>query len=721
MATYFNPLQATLNESPIFPNSNQTSDEFRGQLDENWAKVAFMIGDNNFSIDVVDPASYYDVRNRYWSSADAKYTDSRLGGNIGINTKPQWTRYSDIRRKGRRPDIKDVSPYNVVGPFGAGRAWGESIDDNEQRIYIRAGVPQYNSLFSFVRNAFDPGMQSIAKSGKASPTAYNIGNTLGTISAVVAFPAVAATVFAGKAFLWLFSRPISKFYTLKPTMGPYWSTVNSLANNIAVSLGLFPKILDDTDPQKGQRLGQPYVFDTEYLKSMAEMMPDGLINENGYFDIYAIAGRAQRIANKAFMSDYEKLNRGTASDFTGYLYKQLSGDGTHTTDVSDADGNHTFMSYIARAAKFGYYASQTNDSGVERDPRAKVYDQDNKESADPASIMADQNTAKETIGNFFDAEASDGSQFAVFCVDHTGSVGESWSTSVGESDVSSKLNGMASQVRQMSFSFADGNIIGNAVTSAMGAMTDFATGALSGFTFGLSDAVAGLIKGGYIDIPKVWQSSSFNLPTINYKMRLMSPYGNPISQMMDIYIPLSMILSLIMPRSVGKASYYSPYLVQVFDRGRQQIKLGMMQSLTVERGVSDLGFNAKGRPLAVDVSFSFVDMSSIMHMPISTGSIFEADSALDEDNILADYIAVLAGQDMYSQLYAIPKAKMRAAKWMMSTQKLYSPAFWASTLHESLTVGLINDLTLGVTGVATSIIEGASRGSAVMRQNTILN
>ena len=67
-------------------------DELR--LDSEWAKRAFLVPDKLLETET-------DVKNRYYSSASSKFTDSRLGGNIGINARYQFNRYSDIRVNGR--------------------------------------------------------------------------------------------------------------------------------------------------------------------------------------------------------------------------------------------------------------------------------------------------------------------------------------------------------------------------------------------------------------------------------------------------------------------------------------------------------------------------------------------------------------------------------------------------------------------------------------------
>ena len=96
-------------------------------------------------------------------------------------------------------------------------------------------------------------------------------------------------------------------------------------------------------------------------------------------------------------------------------------------------------------------------------------------------------------------------------------------------------------------------------------------------------------------------------------------------------------------------------------------------------------------------------------MPISTGTVGTLDMTLDEDNILSDYLAVLAGQDMYSQIYAMPKAKLTLAKWIVGGARLTSPAMWSSAIHESATSGALQYMTLG----AGNVLEAITRGTDV--------
>lgn len=702
-----------LNQKPIVNPFNQVAENGDFVLDNEWAHSAFLISDIHFN-------EIADVNNRYWSSADAKFTDGRLGCNIGINARPQFTRYTDTRSKGRNKKRNDVTLGATEGNFGMGRYYSEAIDDPSQTIYMRFGVPQFTGIASFFSRAYDNDMLTLARTGRATSFLYKGAKAIGMITSVAAFPQIAAGVLLGKAVSFVFSKPTSKFYSMKPTMHMYWSTVNTFVNNVAVARGLFPKILNP-DANKGENLGQPYTLDQEYLNELARLMPDifggpqgadvaGKVLGNNNFDIYAIANRAQRIANLAFTQDYETLKQGEASDFVGFLKKELSGDGTHSTYIVNSAGERNLVAMLNDFFMFSDYKADASAAVQEIDPKSFPDKENDAKGNEVPGKMKDPSWITKAAQHF-DSEFRDGSQFAVFKVDFTGSVSESFANSVQESDLSNKLNGQVSDSRRMRFTFAEGNmtdsVIEKAIGSVVGAAADIATGALDGLTMGFSNVLRGLGGSGFIDIPKHWQSSSANLARSTYKMKLISPYGNVISQMQNIYIPLAMILSAALPLSTGKASYTSPYLCQLFDRGRCQIKLGMIESLQIERGTSNLAFSTRGNPMAIDVTFSIVDLSSIMHMPISSGGLFETDTNLDEDNIMSDYIAVLAGQDLYSQFYAIPKAKMKLAKALVNFSKVTSPAFLAASAHEALAENFI-------TGPFLNVIEGMNRGNALI-------
>lgn len=696
------PKQMTLEDgTPITPPEEASTSE-NSVLDRNWVKIAFMVPLD----EIGDPD---DIKNSFYTSASAKFTDTRLGCNIGINPKPQWTRYADIRVKGRMAGRNDVSLTNISGNYGMGSAYSEGIDAASQKIFLRFGVPKFNSLLNFLQNAFDREQMIMARTGRAPSAWYTAAKVAGSALALVSFPALTIGVALGKALLYMTSRPSNKFFTLKPTMFLYWSTVNHLVINHAVNVGLIKKVLSN---EEGQRLGKPYSFDEEQIKIMSEMFPD--LFRDGVFDIIAMATKAQRLANKQFVNDYERLSRDSAADFEGYLKRD--GALTHNTPIADSRGPGelvpslgSLFNYITMASR--YWTAEREDSVIqEMDPRYKP----DEETPEPGKINPATEHIKSMI-EYVDAEVRDGAEFAVFRVNYTGSSNESFGNSVAESDLAQKFNGMSSSHKEARFSVADGQLFSGFLGSVQNAVTEVAMGAIDGVTMGFAGLVAGLGGSGYIDIPKHWQSSTATLPRGSYKMQLISPYGNPVSQMMNIWIPFYMILAGALPRATGKASYTSPFYCQVYDRGHLQSKLAMIESISISRGTSNLQFDTYGKALAIDLTFDIVDLSTIMHMPVGSGNLLDHDITIDDDNILMDYLNVLAGMDIYSQIYTWPKAQLDMTKKLAQLKyKTTSPAFHAAMFRNSMTDGFLNDITLGGSGLLMGALEGVNRGNALL-------
>lgn len=659
-------------------------------LDNDWVRTAFMVSDSELT-DAVDRT------NRYWSTASGKFTDGRIGGNIGINCPPQYTMYADYPVQGRLQGRSIATPIDTSGNYGWGPYYSEAVDDTRQVVYMRFGVPQFNSLVNYLTRAFDPNQSSLVRTGRTPTILYDAARLLGGFYAVTAFPAIAIPMLAGKVIGAFFFRSTSKFYTLKPTMHLYWSTANMLANTLAVNIGIYPKIMnmnaDDT-----QKVGRPMGIDQEYLTMMSKIMPD-IFGGNNYFDLHSMANRAQRLANQIHTQEFDDFNNGTVTDFTGYLKRELSGNGTHSTKIVDKQGKHRLADLIDEALKLSrYYKSDSNSAAnMETDPRI-----------DTKKLEGNENTAGlNAFSQYFDAEFRMGSQFATFTVDYTGPQTTSFGSTAVESELANKLNRTSSDARSARFAFAEGNILGDTVTGILGAASDVAMGALDGVTMNMSSFIKGILGDGFVDIPKHWQSSSAQLPRTSYTMTLQATYNTPMSRMLKLYIPLSMILAAALPRSIGKQAYGSPFLVQIFDKGRAQIRLGMIEQLSITAGAgANIGFDNRGNPLAFEVTFTVMDLSSVMHMPVSSGSIGSADMTLDEDNILSDYLAVLASQDIYSQVYPMASARLRAAKMAINAGKWQSPAFWASSTHNAMTSGLLSYvMPIG------HVLDAAARGS----------
>jgi hypothetical protein len=677
---------------------------------------------------------------RYWTSAYLKFTNTQLGGNIGVNCKPQFTRYADVRVPGliyNNPVTVAVFGKNgELTPnavnIGMGRYYSEAIDDKAQRVYMRFGVPMFNTLTNFLTNAFNTDLADLANTGRGPSAFYNVGWVLGKVSMFTVFP-VASLLLTGVQAATRVANALgfSQFYTMKPTMPLYWSAVNDLVNQIATYRGILPiGVLSNsfnfkTPSTYGNNGGT--ATDIEYYN---KLLPN-VFTPSGALNVFALATRTQLMLEAARRELQSAEKGASVSQLTPQFYaSKVRSAVTKASNVTSPDTLskllQTYKNTIGTSAPTPPPAgNQTKNTGKNADKttnwiEAGLSDVESFFYVDPSTNKYSPNKA-EGFFNYLKAEAQEGGGFAVFIVDNTGTQSESFSNDVGQTDISSILNNAESSERQFKFSVEGGKIGGvlgtllsplesmvkNIGSMAAGAASAAGLGGIANFLFGK----------GMIEIPKFWTGSSASLPKADYKFQLISPYGNPVSQLQNIYLPLAMLLVGGLPLATGKQSYTSPFLCQVFDRGKVEINLGLIDSISITRGTSNLAYTQEWRMLACEVSVSIVDLSNVMFMPLTGGSFFNTIvksaiakgaevtmglmggqntlvnggiqaaagtldlAATDENNVLYNYLLVLTGASAQDALYTVSKARLALANAMKYQSELVSPAFWANRMY----------------------------------------
>jgi hypothetical protein len=447
----------------------------------------------------------------------------------------------------------------------------------------------------------------------------------------------------------------------------------------------------------GLNLDNDYQWDDAARKTFHANAPD-LFNADGSIDVYRLATRAMRLAHRQHKALEAALSDGMM-DLNQGIQKVIS--------ESYDDQKPDYLSYLARFAG----DKDGNGATIQAQPNTSAGSgQDGGSSAPDTNVEAivDSSTSDDGFLSFLDAELRDGGAFAGFRVNATGAVSESFSNSVADSEIANKINSMSSSSRSTNFDFAGGNVsdgvVGKVVGGVLSAAKDFAAGV--GEAFSIS-GLAALAGAAFVDIPKHWESSSASLPRASYTINLVSPYGNSMSQLINIHIPLAMLLAAVLPLSTGKQSYTSPFICELYDKGRCQTRLGIVDSLSVTRGTGNLGFTNEGHVMAVDVTFSVMDLSSVMHMPISQGINMAAkivagtagfvaagpvgaaaavavetfaEPTFDDDTVYSDYMAVLGGMGLADQIYAWPKYKLNLTRQMTNWNTWFSSAHFASFL-----------------------------------------
>jgi hypothetical protein len=710
--------------------------------DSSWIKQSFLVPFESSS-----QSAKLDKINRYasiFSTATLKYTDSSPGGNIEINPPPQFTRYADIREpgihaskhymldntaagldntyntdafKGQVPNHVDVDMVNIPGfTYGMGGYYSRAIDDNSQKIHLRFGVPSFNSLAQFFTGNYNSGMASIARAGRYRTGFINgILGAIGTIIGIAIFPLFLlplALIAAGNAAKFIMGMPSTKFYYLKPTMPVYWSVVSALVNQISSLTGLTNDINTRQAKDilaKGDGITTDPQGENTLQSLVSKFLPDDIVREDGLIDVRSIASRSKRLQTQ-YLSTLKDVFESYDPTSSTLSYDELLREAATLT----RQGGKNFLLnkmplevYFKRWVDsfFGGDSDSTISSGdgdgaIETDHRATV--ETTKGSDGKETRTATMKPGMRKFLDFFEAETADGSDWVSFRVDHTGPTSESFDNSTTPSSLQDTINGMSTSNRNIRFNLADGNLIPGMETM-LGAVTQVVGNAAD--VVGLS-GLAMLAGSAFIDIPEHWDSSRASFPKSDYTIRLSSPYGNPISMMFDIYLPLCCLLAGTLPLSTGAQSYTSPFLCQLHDRGRAFTRLGIIDSLRISRGTSHLGFKQDGQALAIDVSFSVKDLSSVMAAPVTQGfSIINPLQGLtDDQSAWADYLMGVCGVPLSDCIYSLSMLKYRAQQKLNDFNTYFSSANMASM------VARMPGINAGV-GIMNAVFSGTNRNN----------
>lgn len=611
----------------------------------------------------VDPLNFY---------------DTTLGGNRSMNPPSQFT------------DLCDTPMDNIIPGLtgGMGTYYAEAIDNNAQRISLQFGQPEYNSLTRFFSSYYDRDMGRLVRNGDASSLARTAGKAFGMFFTLPVQAFFGVNYLYNRISAFLTKTPYSKFYYMKATMPLYWTAVSLLANQLATTMGLtdgrdVSEVTEDGIPDK--------VYTSDELASLKSILPDLLIGDGDTYgiDIYSVATRSQRLANK-FRETLANIAEETNSrgEYIASVKSAIANSSTWTPPADIGNLND----YIARYAKSAIGGDNREPVTTTPDPNESGVAIDT-DVASTSLVSRDVETLK-SFNEEFLAQIKDGSAFVTFSVESSGSETDSFTNTTKESALSSMVNAAAGSARDVQVNLADGNLadglIGDTIEKGIGAVKEFAGGILE--SVGLS-GLSQLGGGAFVDIPEVYDSSTAELSTTSYKMRLTTPYGNKLSVFMNVYVPLCMILAGGLPRSAGKHSYYAPFMCRIFSQGRQDYS-GYIDSITIERGTDNVGWSKDGLPTTVDVTFTVKNIDPIMHMPI-TESISDkllGFSHFDEDSALTNYMSALSSMSLYDKFYLKPRLKLAWNKTAIEWEQQFSVSRMAQMTASSWPGQLISSL-----------------------------
>lgn len=680
--------------------------------DSDWANYGMLMPGNMYS--------KQDKRNLMYSTATNKITNTSFGGNFVINPLPKYTRTCDVPLEGRvfgsPEDImddgfwtgsigSDVKRKNSLG-FGYGMYYSEAHDDNMMIAYLKAGFPRFNSALSFYTGAIDYEMSVIASTGR-STVAYNFGRVTGRLVMLAAFPIITLSLWAASTISRaLLSEGSYDFYYMEDNMPVYWGIVNNLATAYLTEAGI---LLPELMPQaKDARLiGMPVKLNADDMGLLRRMFP-WLISENNYVDVFAIATRMQVYANRAAIMEYDaaQKNPNLIKDFAGYATsdkttKEFKSPGFGV--MATINVNLMFSKYLKTMRDSLTLYENKGDAGVAAAAAAAKTDAANKkpaaekEAVTNTSIMDAHATMPKMnpdgtrnwsqgrteadaswltkFAEVTDAAARDGGAYVGIRVDHIASKSVSFQNSVGDIQVNAAIKAIGGQITDMKFNLSGGNLAGN-MDKMLGIVKDVAAGALDSVTFGLSNVLAAFTAGGFYDIPKKYNDSSFSADSHTFSVDGRCIYNNPISRLQNELLPFFCLMGMAAPLAVGPAGYTSPMLCSLNVKGLQHIKMGMITQLTFESATANLPYDKQWVPLGTSIKFQVTDFSNLVTVAVNPSVFSQFNVQLIDDSPMGRFMAVLASRDLITNKYMWNKMLIKASRLLMQKDAFISPANW---------------------------------------------
>lgn len=173
-------------------------------------------------------------------------------------------------------------------------------------------------------------------------------------------------------------------------------------------------------------------------------------------------------------------------------------------------------------------------------------------------------------------------------------------------------------------------------------------GSLSGMMQRLLSAGSNIISGETMIFPKIYMGSNFS-KSYSLSVDLRAPYGNKLSYFINVLVPLFHILGLAVPKQTTANTYGSPFLVKFYYPGVATCNLGLVSSISIDKGVTGDSWTVDGYPSQIKVTMEIEDLYSDLSLsPAGDVTLFLSNSSLLE------YIATACGVNL-----TVPQLKKR--------------------------------------------------------------
>lgn len=328
--------------------------------------------------------------------------------------------------------------------------------------------------------------------------------------------------------------------------------------------------------------------------------------------------------------------------------------------------------------------------------------------------------AWDSIGNYFTklwggykSSALDANKFIAFRIEKGGdNANEQFSNSLRESSLAQRLNARVDQNRQRNYSdeaMSEGALawLKNKYTKAK-SLFDTVKGVIDNKLdpTSITDAIEYMATGnGFYDLPQQWSGSNFSRSiSLNFRLRSKTG-GDNLSVFTNIFIPLSCLLAMAMPRASGSSTYNSPFIIRAWCRGMFSIPAGMVTSLSVTRGDSEFGWSRNRIPTIVNVSMSITDLSPIMFLSFADGGgvINSWRQIFANNSKFLEYVNTMTGMSLRQRYYTMGQILRNvSAAWMTTKKNFLTPTVHGMKWGDSV-IGKIHGAFASLESMRTGI------------------
>lgn len=628
----------------------------------------------------------------FFTSASLKYQDSSFGGDTVINPWPKFTRFADIPDPGIRSNALPLNTQPAYkGSHGMGVFASSALHDPRQEVHIRAGFAQYNSFVSFFTGFYNGDLGALARQGRLSTNLLQQAfNAVGTAISIAILPLSvipSAMMLIGTAAKYFMNANSSQFYSLKPDMATYWAAVSSVYNQLLTIEGT----VYSTEPSSTRDLLKRGAGNEDIKAATFSMFskyfPDGYVKSNGTVDIFSASTRAKRMQMRQEALYATAMSKAGSSGSNDY-FKRIRDIVAKSKRTSYDDRPPSIESVLNRLINTKLLSEISGD-----DTKRATLEQDIRNSGASVQEKGSTYTPPDIPASVFEnfvANLADGMEFISFTPNYTGGVDYSFSNSTSQSSVASSFNSKSQSAREFRINTMDGNL-----TDTLGAIADGMKSIAGSVASSLHlEGLVAMAGNAFIDIPDNWQESVAQCPSWSYTIPIVHPYaGHPIARSLYMYFPICCFLALALPLSTGKQSHTSPFLIEWYDRGRGQCRLGIVSGLSLRMGTSNLGYNLDHKPLGYELQVDLKDLTNLYSFPIRPSFSFATlEGLFDQENKFNDLMMTMGSAKLTDFIYKIPMLKYQINR-VIADVKTWTTAShttqWLATLPGIHAVGAI--------------------------------